>query len=192
MEAGSKSKLPNPTPDAIHPKGELVESKAVSSSIPTQHRPDEASGKAVMVSKQLTVTHSGPIPPPSVLEAYNQCIPDGANRIMLMAEAQSAHRIKIEQAVIQSQQDQSVLGQRFAFILAVMALGLTGYLAAINQPWVAGTVSSTTIAGLVTAFLRSKAIQKADLAQKRESVESTQKPSPASNPPTRAERRRRK
>ena len=31
---------------------------------------------------------SGPLPPPGILDAYNQTIPDGANRIMAMAEEQ--------------------------------------------------------------------------------------------------------
>jgi uncharacterized membrane protein len=39
---------------------------------------------------------SGPIPPPDLLERYNQIIPEGADRILKMAEKQSAHRQKIE------------------------------------------------------------------------------------------------
>jgi|GEM_PF-4775651 len=40
--------------------------------------------------------HSGPLPPPEQLEACGAIIPGGAERIMIMAEKQSAHRIEME------------------------------------------------------------------------------------------------
>jgi hypothetical protein len=35
---------------------------------------------------------SGPLPPTEMLQEYNRLIPNGAERIMTMAESQSAHR----------------------------------------------------------------------------------------------------
>src|SRR5438477_9646871 len=52
--------------------------------------------------EQFTV-RVGPLPDPSELAAYNATIPNGADRIMKMAEAQSAHRLEMERLVITSQ-----------------------------------------------------------------------------------------
>lgn len=38
------------------------------------------------------ISFSGPIPHPDLLAQYDQIIPNGADRILLMAEAQSRHR----------------------------------------------------------------------------------------------------
>jgi uncharacterized membrane protein len=54
---------------------------------------------------------SGPLPPPGMLARYNDALPDGAERIVKMAENQSAHRRKLESR-----------GQLFAFALALVAI----------------------------------------------------------------------
>jgi uncharacterized membrane protein len=45
-------------------------------------------------------TFSGPLPPPEILTKYNEAIPNGAERIMAMAERQAAHRQNIELRVV--------------------------------------------------------------------------------------------
>ena len=47
-------------------------------------------------------TFQGPIPPPSVLEAYEKILPGAAERILKMAENQSTHRQEIEKIVVRS------------------------------------------------------------------------------------------
>ena len=37
--------------------------------------------------------YSGPLPPPQMLEQYNRAVPNGAERIMAMAEKQAAEVI---------------------------------------------------------------------------------------------------
>ncbi|HZL48592.1 MAG TPA: DUF2335 domain-containing protein [Solirubrobacteraceae bacterium] len=54
---------------------------------------------------------SGPLPPPEMLARYNDALPDGADRIVKMAEDQSAHRRTIESR-----------GQIFGFTLALVAI----------------------------------------------------------------------
>jgi uncharacterized membrane protein len=54
---------------------------------------------------------SGPLPPPEMLARYNEALPDGADRIVKMAENQSAHRRRMESR-----------GQIFAFTLALVAI----------------------------------------------------------------------
>lgn len=47
---------------------------------------------AVWLQREIHV-HRGPLPPPEQLAEHNVVIPDGAERIMRMAEKQMAHRI---------------------------------------------------------------------------------------------------
>ena len=55
--------------------------------------------------------HMGPLPDPNTLAEYNNIIPNGAERIMAMAEKQSDHRMKMESEVIHRQMNQSTAGQ---------------------------------------------------------------------------------
>src|ERR1022692_4735560 len=54
---------------------------------------------------EFSLSRSAPLPLPSELAAYNEIIPQGADRIMKMAEAQTTHRIEIEKSVVSSQQE---------------------------------------------------------------------------------------
>jgi uncharacterized membrane protein len=45
------------------------------------------------------VSFSGPLPPPEVLQNYNQITPGAADRIISMAEKQSQHRQESEMRV---------------------------------------------------------------------------------------------
>ncbi len=46
---------------------------------------------------------SGPLPPPAALERFNQILPNGAERIVAMAEKEQSHRIEYEKMVLQQQ-----------------------------------------------------------------------------------------
>lgn len=119
---------------------------------------------SVLIEKQSFF--SGPIPPTEMLEEYNRIIPNGAERIMTMAESQSAHRQFIEKEVISSQNIQSERGQMFAFILAILliAVGTTAFL--FGSSTVASIIFGTTVVGLVTVFVLGRKSQQRDLSQK--------------------------
>ena len=93
-------------------------------------------------------SHSGPLPDPESLIAYNGVITDGANRIMTMAETQQRHRIKIETYVIESQSLQSKLGQIFGLIIGLVGIGCGTYLAATGQQYVGGLIAGGTVISL--------------------------------------------
>ena len=48
----------------------------------------------------LSSTFSGPLPPPETLIRYNDAVPDGAERIIALAERQAAHRMALESRVV--------------------------------------------------------------------------------------------
>lgn len=167
MSNGSESSGPPaiPEPSKTERKG-LDEAPKVLEPVPEKKGPQ----------RQMSVIHeevsirAGPLPAPKELAAYDAIIPDGANRIMKMAEDQSAHRIRIEGLVIKSQQRQSQCGQWFGLIIGLCGLGLSTYAAIRGQPTFGAIIGGTTLVGLVTAFLTSQDKQKADLQTKREQM----------------------
>jgi uncharacterized membrane protein len=112
-------------------------------------------------------TFSGPIPPPDEMERFNEIIPNGADRIMTMAEAQSAHRISIEDHVVRSQQWQSASGQIFGFVIGLTGLWLSYQLISQGHDVAGGALGGGTLLGMVTVFVKGKAAQRKDLQQKR-------------------------
>ncbi|MFN6943506.1 MAG: DUF2335 domain-containing protein [Cytophagaceae bacterium] len=110
--------------------------------------------------------HSGPLPPPEVLEKYSAIIPNGAERIMQMAENQNSHRIAIEKSAIKSQSNQSFLGQIFGFTIGIVALLAAWHLAINGHNAVAGIIGGTTVVGLVSVFIIGKTSQSKQLEKK--------------------------
>lgn len=104
--------------------------------------------------------HSGPLPDAETLIQYNSVIPNGADRIMKMAENQQAHRIEIEKTVVSSQSSQSKLGQVFGLIIGLVGIGSGTYLASIGAKYVGGIIAGGTVVSLVSVFVLGKRAQK--------------------------------
>lgn len=120
--------------------------------------------KAVAVS--VSKTHTGPIPDPETLEGYNLIIPNGADRIMTMAEKQSEHRMKLETKLITGQQNQSNLGQILACIIGITALLVAGYSINNGHEWGGSIIGAGGLTSLVTAFIQGKSRQRESLDNK--------------------------
>jgi uncharacterized membrane protein len=124
------------------------------------------------IARLLSVTvtsvsiRSGPLPPAEEIEAYNRIIPDGANRVMTMAEKQSDHRIEIEKVAVDSQQAQGKRGQTFAFIIAILAILAAVYVTIIGHPVTGGVLGGGTVVSLVTVFITGRLTQMKDLRRK--------------------------
>src|SRR5438034_5455816 len=58
----------------------------------------------------IAQSFSGPLPPPDALAKFEQVLPGLADRIMKMAEKQSAHRQSIERNVIEGDTRRSWMG----------------------------------------------------------------------------------
>lgn len=140
------------------------EVKEILSLVPKNKR--ELAQLKLSIAVTRVKTHSGPIPDPETLAQYDGILENGAERIMSMAERQSAHRISLEDFAIKEQIKQSGKGQWFAFILAILFLLGAIYCAFINQPTVAAIIGGGTIASLVGAFLYNKKSKRSDLDSK--------------------------
>lgn len=81
---------------------------------------------------------SGPIPPPDILEKYENILPGAMDRIIAMAENESKHRHEMEKTVVdaeihamQSETRDTRRGQYCGLIIGVVAL-IAGAYAAVN------------------------------------------------------------
>jgi len=115
-------------------------------------------------------SHSGPIPDPETLARYNQIIPNGADRIMKMAEDQSQHRISLEAQVIPAQLKQSGRGQIFALVIGLASLVALVICAFLEQPIAALGSGILAAGGLISAFLKGSGNQKKELNAKRDAI----------------------
>ncbi len=111
---------------------------------------------------------SGPIPPPEALEKYNRVLPTAAERIMAMAESQSAHRQKMETRVIESVIRRSYLGLTFGFILGLLVVTAGIVLIYLGRPIEGSVVSGSTIVGLVSTFIYGTKTRREQIRQKQE------------------------
>jgi uncharacterized membrane protein len=144
----------------------------VLNSIPQKARPKLAQVRVEFYKQEVSL-RTGPLPAPEELAAYNQVIPEGADRIMKMAEQQSAHRISLESTVVNSQQKQSFCGQIFGLIIGLAGLGFATFAAVHGQPWFGSIIGGTTLVSLVSVFVYARRGQHAELNKKREQMESS-------------------
>lgn len=98
---------------------------------------------------QKTVSFSGPLPPPHLLQQYNDIIPGSAEKIIKMAEQQAGHRMGLEKI----DGNNSKKGVIFAFII-----GMTGIIGAVilglyDKEVVAVALGGGTLISLVGAFI---------------------------------------
>lgn len=117
------------------------------------HHPQSSHSQTLTTQESLRVQYSAPLPPPKTLQDYNNVLPDAAERIVAMAERQSAHRQELEKKVVSSQTRDSLLGLIFglAIGLATIAGGITCILSGYE---IGGTIlGGTGLGSLVAVFV---------------------------------------
>jgi uncharacterized membrane protein len=117
--------------------------------------------------KQLILSsvsaYSGILPHPDLLEKFDKIIPSGADRIMKMAEKQSAHRIALETVFVVWDILASFIGQVCGLIIGLAGIYF-GYKTIISGHPVVGTIlSGGTLTGLVSVFVLGKSWQAKNL-----------------------------
>lgn len=106
-------------------------------------KPKTNQNSIAMVHKEAHY-FNGPIPPAEQLERYNNVIPDGANRIMFMAENQAQHRMECERKVIDNDISNSRLGLILGFILQFSGI-VGGIIVAVTQSMWEGVLMTVAI-----------------------------------------------
>lgn len=120
-----------------------------------------------LIKREVSIT-SGPLPHPEILKMYNDLIPGAAERIFVMAEAQSSHRLSLEKKVIYSSADDSRLGLIFAFILGIIALASSTYLISTGKQVSGGIIGGVYLISIVSAFIKGSKNTKEDLQSNKQ------------------------
>lgn len=120
------------------------------------------------VFKQTLKRHSGPIPSPETIAQYDQIIPNGADRIMTMAEKQQSHRIELEKLAVSSQLTQSKRGQILGFVVAIIIMFLGTYLILEGHNAAGISLISGTLIAMTALFVLGKFIGHKEIREKQE------------------------
>ena len=84
---------------------------------------------SVTVSRAQLTVHQGPLPPPEQLAAYNDVIPNGAERLFKQFERQSSHRIAADRYTLETDARHANWGVAAGFLIGMT--GLVGSVAVI-------------------------------------------------------------
>lgn len=136
---------------------------------------------ALQVSKTTLTQHSGPLPHPDVLAGYEKLVPGLADRIVRMAESESAHRRDLESRFLNAQIEDNKTdrliegrGQVCALIVALVTI-IGGFVIIGTGHAMAGSLlSGGTLLTLVGIFIygreraRTAAIRPQEHSQNRQ------------------------
>jgi uncharacterized membrane protein len=117
---------------------------------PRHHHLQQTNNRTEVIMQSQFI---GPIPLPAHLEHYEKILPGAAERILAMAERQSAHRQKIEDKVITSDVKNSSRGLTYGFIICLVAIVGGFTLIYLGKSIEGSVIGGTALVGLVTAFI---------------------------------------
>ena len=127
-----------------------------------------SNGRAVVVHKETYQSFSGPLPHPEILRLFNEAVPGSAERIIKMAEEQSAHRRDLEKKVIESDVASSKWGQTLGFIIDMTGLMVSAVVAIYGNAWAGTIIGVGTIASLVGVFMYGSNARSKEREEKRD------------------------
>lgn len=120
----------------------------------SSHRSKQPQGQQTSnSSRSIQFQYNGPIPPPNMLQQYDDILPGAAERILRMAEEQSAHRKELEKKVIEGDDKRASRGQVFGFIIALVVI-TAGFVLMFTGKETLGISSIVTaLSSLVLVFI---------------------------------------
>lgn len=104
-------------------------------------------------SLSVTKTYSGPIPPPELLERYDQIVPGSAQTIIDQFTKQGDHRMSLEQLVIRADVQRSKWGLIAGFTLAIVTIIGSFYMMYLGKETVGFGGVLVAVGSLVTTFI---------------------------------------
>ncbi|MCB1201327.1 MAG: DUF2335 domain-containing protein [Leptospiraceae bacterium] len=116
---------------------------------------------------QFQATFTGPLPPPAIIERYDAVLPGAAERILKMAENQSAHRHEIEKTVIKQNGLKSLLGQIFGLVIAMTVICGGFWMIYLGKSILGLSLVIGSLAALAAVFVVGRARQGSERAQKQ-------------------------
>ena len=137
-----------------------------------QDNPSQTS--AAISSVTQSISFSGPLLPPALLAKYNEVIPNGADRIMAMAERQGAHREALEAKVVAANVASQARGSHYAFIICLVTIVGGFVLIGIGKSIIGVSAVIGSLAALAGVFLIAKSEQRRERAEKQDALNSRQ------------------
>lgn len=124
--------------------------------IEAQTAPAPASGNGQNGSL-LAAQWQGPLPPPGALKQFDQIIPNGAERIMVMCEKEQASRIANETRLTWAEIVIEGGGRLVGAVLILACLGAAIWSISVNADWrvTLGFISVPVMGALAKLFERS-------------------------------------
>jgi uncharacterized membrane protein len=120
--------------------------------------------------RQLEVStaqfHVGPLPPPEQLLKYNEAVTNGAERILAMAEKQTAHRQSLETKVIDADIKRSYWGLAAGFAVTVLALSASTLLIYNGHDLAGTSIFGVSLVTIVIAFISGASMRKKERESK--------------------------
>ncbi len=115
---------------------------------------------------------SGPLPPPQILERYEEVLKGAADRIFVMAEAQSEHRQRLEAKVVDGNVEAQRRGPIIGGVLVLAAL-VVAIVAILNDyPFFGFAAFFTAFAAVLAVTLRGQTKRDADIRSREEDEDS--------------------
>jgi uncharacterized membrane protein len=111
---------------------------------------------------------SGPLPPPQLLSQYNDVVPNGAERLMKMAEVQQTHRQDLERTVVHGNVKSEKRGQWMGLAISLVVITAGSYLAANGKQITGGLLVGVDVVALASVFVYGKQTQRRQLEEKKE------------------------
>jgi uncharacterized membrane protein len=99
-----------------------------------------------------TMTYIGPLPTSSEFAGYDKALPGAADRILSLAEQEASHRHKVQDETVKLNKK----GQLFAFIIALLSMGLIFASFFFDQPLGAIAPAIVALTSLASVLVGKK------------------------------------
>jgi uncharacterized membrane protein len=110
------------------------------------------------------------LPHPALLAKYNEVIPNGAERIMAMAERQSIHRESLEAQVVAGNVASQARGSHYAFIICLVTIVGGFVLIGMGKSIIGVSAVIGSLATLAGVFLVARRGQKQERVEKQDAL----------------------
>lgn len=109
---------------------------------------------AAVFHASATEIYQGPLPPPTVLKAFQEINPELPNIIIETYIKQVNHRIEMEKISVPHREKLAERGLWCAFFIAVFGITAAVICAFKNQPAIGSVIAGTSLVSVTVAFLR--------------------------------------
>lgn len=121
-----------------------------------EHLPAQTDIEAVI--SHVIEHYSGPLPPPETLRQYDEIVPDGAERIMAMAEREQTHRHHMNRR----EESRAILGVFSSLGIVITFAGVASLALSLGYAVEAAAILGTTLVAIVGAFIYGARGQRAE------------------------------